>query len=146
MSYGGKLKQAQLSFGVARGATPPTAGQWSQAPTPPGLTTYENVATGSVIIDYDPAGDGDPEDVWFGYLGYTNGSFLVDGEIQGKFSAQYISGDAIYNGTPQPQLEGQILVAIPVGLGNEVFKWVTLDPGAVGTVLTINGTGVPEWM
>lgn len=123
----------------------PGVTEWTELPTP--LLPYispTQVDTGWVTIVFDPTGIGNIGDDWWVWFGADNDSILFDATVgAGNFYYRWVSVFDSSNLTPQPQEEGQILVSVQVSGG--VYKWVTLDPGTTGQVLTINGGGVPEW-
>lgn len=98
--------------------------------------------TGYHVLHLDPAGVGDPTDAWQCYLGVENNSLLVDGQIGDGFfgtSYQYFADAAIY--LPSPRYEGMIMTSI-----GSPPQWMALEAGAVGSKLTINVAGKPEWV
>lgn len=115
---------------------------WTQMPTPVlSYFTPVSIDTGWVTIDYDPTGVGANSDPWYVWFGADNDSILFNATVgDGIFYFRWVHSSELVNMVPQPQTEGQILVA-----SGSPLAWVALDPGTPGQVLTISGGGVPEW-
>lgn len=100
------------------------------------------VDTGSHQLHIDPTGVGDPTDNWQCYVGVENNSIITSGQIGvGSWGVSYEYGATAQVYFPAPRYEGEIMTSI----GTPPL-WQALEPGAPGTVLTINGAGKPEWV
>lgn len=135
---GGLSSQMHMWNGVGHDGAAPTS--WTDMGVISDGTTH-NIDTGWVTNTADPTGLGANGDPWQVWMGADNDSVLFDGTIgAGEWCFRYVQVADLANVTPQPQIAGQILIA----LGTPPV-WTLLDPGTAGQVLTMSG-GVPTWV